>query len=1371
MTFDRWIQFKNKVGELPLKVQTTLFAALIFACGVAALSIYVSAAMEADYEAQEGREQKTAALFAARAIDADIRVRRNALTELAAYVRVLPDYSSKTLQSYLTDKHAISSLFNRDIYILWKDGLRVAEKPARGTLGADYTNTPYFQEVMTGHKAVVRVVLGRFAQKPVLVIAVPVFGTDGEVLGAFCATEVIEGDSFLNFAIQQPGQSGGIAVFAMDQGIYAASTDPSRVLHKWPARGVNPLFDRRIAGYFEPGRVVDSRGTDIISAAAMAEIPNWLVVAYQPTAQTLSPFYAAKTRMFWGAAMMIALVGLLTWLILRNALLPLEHAAHQMRHSNAGPSGFEPLKVEGSAEIRLLLRNFNLLQSELEQRNQLLEAERDQLDALVVERTREMQDLYDQAPCGYHSLDPQGVILQVNRTELQYLGYSQEEFLGKSIYDFLTPESAQKARDIYPNFLLQGFIFDLELAFICKDASTRPFRVDANLVRDAGGNHLYTRSTLTDDRERNQQRQRVLDLYHFLQDVVEQLPFGLLVFDGSHRIVLHNSLLSKLLNLPPDFFDKGEVFHTTLIRFKHDRGDFGDQPLDEIVNAYADSLSKREPLHIERLYTNGRSFAVLGQPLLDDHMVVTYTDTTAQKEAQKLIVRAKEMAESATLSKSQFLANMSHEIRTPMNGILGLAYVLGKMPIGDDAKNLVRRIEQTGRTLQSILNDILDFSKIEANQMALESSPFTLGEVLDSVSTIMLGDPNRPDVDVAISPPPGRLQTLVGDGLRLGQVLINLVGNAIKFTHQGYVRLEVNKLENSDSSVTLRFAVSDSGIGMSEAVMADIFKPFSQADASTTRKYGGTGLGLSISRRLIQMMGGTLEATSRVGQGSEFSFTLTFPFATEAIEIIQQLKYLDLLIADDSAVSRDALKSTALSLGWNPTVVEGGLAAVEQVASRKQAGKEPEVLVLDWKMPDLDGLTVAKTVNETLYGGQGPIIILATAHSREDLLSQPESRYADAVLNKPVSASALFDAVAAALQRRGMLVEQEVKQANTRLQGVKILVVDDSEVNREVARLIFEGEGAKVFTVTDGLSSVKWLDTHHDQVDIVMMDVQMPIMNGIDATRLIRADRRFANLPIVALSAGAFAQDREVAIAAGMNDHITKPMDVERAVALILSLVGDAVALASPHNKDLHGGTVAQSNVARLDVKTSLRIWRSVDRYQAFLRRFMDEYRSKVSAMDSLGDKELAEFVHKLAGAAGSMGLTVVSLSAKAYMLATLDGGDLQGTLSEIKQETAIAWDLITRYLDGNTQPPESAPITTSSTEAMASMLNTLLGILSTDNPDGSAEILRLLAASIDSSQLNALQSAIEKFNFREAERVVQDIAKEFMMPLKGVQL
>ena len=1374
MTFDRWVRFKNLVGELPLKIKTALFIALIFACGVAALSMYVSIAMETEYEVQEGKEQRTTALFAARSIDGEIRIRRNALIELATFVRDLPDYSSKSLQTYLADKHAISALFNRDIYILWKDGSRVAEKPARGTLGTSYTDTPYFQEVLKSQKPVVNVIMGRFAKKPVLVIAVPIFSANGEVLGAFCATEIIEGESFLNFAIGQPGQpglSGGISVFAKDQGIIAASTDPSRVLQKGPAQGINTLFDRRIAGYLEPGRVVDSRGVDIISAAAMAEIPNWLVIAYQPTAQAFSPLYAAKTRIYLGAAVVILLVGMLTWLILRNALLPLENAARQMRRNTSEQSKFEPLKVEGSAEIRLLLCNFNLLQAELIDRNQTVAAERDQLDTLVAERTREMQDLYDQAPCGYHSLDPQGIVLQVNQTELQYLGYSREEFVGKSIYDFLTEQSIQNVRDVYPDFMLCGFVYDLEIEYICKDGSRRPFRVDANLVRDESGDPLYTRSTLTDDRERNQQRKRVQDLYQFLHEVVEKLPFGLLVFDGNHRIVLHNTLLSELLNLPPDFFEKGDVFHTTLIQFKYDRGDFGDQPLDEIVNAYADSLDSRLPLNIERLYTNGRSFSVLGQPLLADHMVVTYTDITAQKEAQKAILKAKEMAEGATLAKSQFLANMSHEIRTPMNGILGLAYVLGKMSIGDDAKNLVRRIEQTGRTLQSILNDILDFSKIEANQMPLESNPFTLREVLDSVSTIMLGDPSRPDVDVAISPPPSRLQTLVGDGFRLGQVLINLVGNAIKFTHQGFVRLEVSTLESSEGSVTLRFAVRDSGIGMSDAVIAEIFKPFNQADASTTRKYGGTGLGLSISRRLIELMGGSLEVTSQIGQGSEFTFSLTFPYSTDTIEINQQLKSLDLLIADDSAISRDALKSTALSLGWNPTVVDGGIAAVEQVASRKQAGKEPEVLVLDWRMPDLDGLTVAKTVNEALNGGQGPIIILATAHSREDLLSQPESRYADAVLNKPVSASALFDAVAAALQRRGMLEEQEVKQANRRLQEVRILVVDDSEVNREVARLIFEGEGAQVSTVSDGMESVQWLATHEDQVDIVMMDVQMPVMNGVEATKAIRADARFAKLPIVALSAGAFAHDREVAIAAGMNDHIAKPMDVERAVALIRSLLDNAVALVSSHPKELHVGAVSQATCTRLDVEASVRIWRSEDRYQTFLRRFLDDYSGPVSAMDSMGEKELAEFVHKLAGAAGSMGVTAVSLSAKAYMRATLDGGDLHKALSEIKQEVAIAWDLIRHYLDGNRQPTESNAVTPASTEAVASMLNELLDILATDNPDGSERILRLLAASLEPSQLNSLQSAVEQFNFREAERVVQDIAKGFMMRSKGVQL
>ena len=1362
MNANRWMRLKERMDGLPLKTQAALLTALIFLCGVLGLVAYVTTTLEADYEAQVAKEQHAAAEFAARMLESEIRTRRNALIELADRVKTLPSHSSKTLQAYLLDKHAISALFNRDVYILWKDGARVAEKPERGTLGASYLQSPYFVNVLQSRKPVVQVILGRFAKKPVLVIAVPILGADGEVLGALCATEVIEGESFLNFAIRHTGQTGGFHVFAKDQGIFAASTDTTRVLQPWPPKGVNPLLDRRMAGYLGPGRVTDSKGVETVSAAATVETPNWLVVAYMPTQEAFAPLARAKNRMYGSALMVIVLIGLITWFNLRRALLPLERAAQHMARDNENTSALVPLKVEGSAEIRLLLQNFNALQNELLRKNETLAQERDQLDALVLQRTREVQDLYDLAPCGYHSLDPQGVVIQVNRTELQMLGYTREEYLGRNIMDLVSAESAVIVRKAFPEFLEKGVITNQEVEFRCKDGTLKPFRLDANLVRGANGEPLFSRASLTDDTERMQQRRQMQELYRFLQEVVESLPFGLLVFDGNHRIVLHNRLLSDLLNLPTDFFDAGNVDHTTLIRFKHARGDFGETPLDELVNAYAESLDRREPIRIERLYTNGRAFEVLGQPLLADHMVVTYTDTTAKKETERLMRQAKELAESATQSKSQFLANMSHEIRTPMNGILGLSYVLGKMPIGADAKSLVQRIAHTGRMLQSILNDILDFSKIEANQMVLESSPFTLTEVLDSVSNIMLGDPNHPDVVVAISPPPSSIAALIGDGFRLGQVLINLVGNAIKFTHQGFVRLDVSKVQSDDFSATLRFAVRDSGIGMSEADMGEIFKPFSQADASTTRKYGGTGLGLSISRRLIEMMGGTLAATSEVGKGSEFAFTLTFPFASDAIEINHQLKSMELLIADDSDISRDALRSTALSLGWRPTVVDGGEAVLAQVRKRKLAGHEPEILLLDWKMPDLDGLRVAKAVHAELQGGQGPIIIMATAHSREELLEHADCQWADAVLNKPVSASALYDAVAAALIKRGTLAPSPVLRDTARLQGVRLLVVDDSEVNREVAKLIFEGEGAVVHMATDGMESVHWVQAHADEVDVVLMDVQMPVMNGIEATQRIRADSRFARLPIVALSAGAFAQDRSVALAAGMNEHITKPMDVDRAVALIRTLLhrDAAGAVPAPAPMPAQGASAPEAHYPGLNVQTALRTWRHEDKYQSFLRLFMADYTDKLAALDTLDEVQRGTLIHKLAGAAGSLGMMQVSEAAKAYGKVAREHGDLDAARAALQQQIAVAWASMQQYLQDGAQP--GMPLTPPTpTEPMPVLLDKLMAILATDNPDGSAELLRALAPLVAHAPWSALQQAIAQFNFREAERLVRRMAAE----------
>ena len=754
---------------------------------------------------------------------------------------------------------------------------------------------------------------------------------------------------------------------------------------------------------------------------------------------------------------------------------------------------------------------------------------------------------FEQAAVGIAHVDLHGRWKMVNKRLCQILGYTREELLEKTFQDITHPDDLERDLERV-QALLRGDLaqYQIDKRYLHQNGNIVWVTLTVALVRQADGTPDYFVSVLEDIAERKRAELALTESETRMRLAVEVARVGIFDWDIQQQTIVWSPELEAMYDSPR-----------------------------APTHSYAEWLSRLHPDDADTVAAKVQSSMHLREAVEHEWRIVlpsqevrwvsarfqTYPDE-AGKPARMFGVniditnqKAKEQAEAANLAKSQFLANMSHEIRTPMNGILGLAYVLGKMPIPQDARALVHRIEQTGRTLQSILNDILDFSKIEANQMVLEHNAFTLADVLDSVSTIMLGDASRPEVDVAIAPPPLHMRALLGDGLRLGQVLINLVGNAIKFTHQGFVRLEVDVLSRSEAAATLRFTVRDSGIGISESVMAEIFKPFSQADASTTRKYGGTGLGLSISRKLVALMGGTLEASSTLGRGSAFSFTLSFPFAALPADSERQLQGLDLLIADDSEVSREALRSTALSLGWNPTVVDGGQAALEQVAQRQRAGQKPELLVLDWKMPDLDGLRVAQAVNAQLQGAQGPIIILATAHSRDELLAHADSALADAVLNKPVSASALYDAVAAAMVKRGTLTSNTSNKDNARLRGVRILVVDDSEINREVARLIFEREEALVSTANDGQEALQWLDAHVSEVDLVLMDVQMPVMNGIEATQRIRTDSRFTTLPIVALSAGAFAHDRAVAMDAGMNDHITKPMDVESAVALICALL------------------------------------------------------------------------------------------------------------------------------------------------------------------------------------------------------------------------
>ena len=717
-------------------------------------------------------------------------------------------------------------------------------------------------------------------------------------------------------------------------------------------------------------------------------------------------------------------------------------------------------------------------------------------------------------------------------------------------------------------------------------------------------------------------------------------------------------------------------------------------------------------------------------------------------ERTRELAEAKEEAEQASRFKSDFLANMSHEIRTPMNAILGLAYLLENRSLGSAERDMVQKIRNAGRSLLGIINDILDFSKIEAGRMEIEAAPFRLGDVLENVATIMGAAVGGKNIELILGPVPAGRQYLVGDALRLEQVLINLTGNAIKFTEAGEVTLTVSPVDGQ--AERLRFAVRDTGIGIPEDMQAEIFSAFSQADNSTTRRFGGTGLGLTITRRIVDLMGGCISIDSRPGLGSEFSFIIPLARDPQPRQTPAPLTGLKALVADDHPVAREMLAATTRNMGWITTVAAGGEDAVALARAALEAGTPFDVLLLDWKMPDTDGLAVATRLHTGPGEVPSPAIIMVTAHDRETLLSAPQAGMADAILTKPVTASAIYNAVGAARgKQKGRLAEQPAPRQKTRLAGLTILVVDDSEINCEVARHILEEDGARVMLASDGLRAVETLRTQ--AVDIVLMDVQMPVMDGIEATRQIRECLHLADLPILALTAGAFKNQREAAIQAGMDGFVPKPFDVDELIAAVLGLTGRASGTAAIVKRE-DGG-------APIDVERGLRNWSNREAYAKYLRRFATTHGEDGAQLARLlagqGHAEAATLVHKLKGAAGSMALPAVWRQADRLEQA-LDQGKAAATELEALQEALRAAAIA---IAAWTEPEEAVAGNAAADTATGQLLAQLLQALDRDNPDEAEPILAALSGQLPADKLASLREHLDAFDFRGAESIARTLA------------
>ena len=550
------------------------------------------------------------------------------------------------------------------------------------------------------------------------------------------------------------------------------------------------------------------------------------------------------------------------------------------------------------------------------------------------------------------------------------------------------------------------------------------------------------------------------------------------------------------------------------------------------------------------------------------------TDITASKELEQSLQVATDEALAAAKAKSQFLANMSHEIRTPMNAILGMLKLMEDTDLSTTQLDYTSKAEGAAKSLLGLLNDILDFSKIDAGKMELDPQPFRVDKLLRDLAVILSASTGQKPVEVLFDLDPATPRMLVGDALRLQQVLINLSGNAIKFTPKGEVVVQIRLLEHTEAGYRLRFAVRDSGIGIALENQAHIFDGFSQAEASTTRRFGGTGLGLTISRRLVKLMGGELALDSALGKGSTFHFTITLPLAKSMAESVpvpdaRHNAPLDVLIVDDNALARQLLSTMAKSWGWNAELAPSGEVALAHVKSRLDRGLPPyHAVIVDWEMPGMDGWQTLARIRQTVPDNPATIHVMVTFHGREQLaLRTPQEQTAlHAYLIKPITPSMLFDAVVDARAGKGNVRSSARVRAHKpkQLTGIRLLVVEDNVVNQQVAQGLLKAAGAQVELADNGQLGVQAVATATTPFDAVLMDIQMPVMDGYAATHAIRHELGLTDLPVIAMTANAMASDREACLAAGMTDHVGKPFDLPHLIHVLLTHTGRTAVSVKP---------------------------------------------------------------------------------------------------------------------------------------------------------------------------------------------------------------
>ncbi|MFH0733159.1 MAG: PAS domain S-box protein [bacterium] len=966
-------------------------------------------------------------------------------------------------------------------------------------------------------------------------------------------------------------------------------------------------------------------------------------------------------------------------------------------------------------------------------------------------------------------IDPlTGEIVDTNIHAFSSLGFIKEELVGRKFWYFDINFDRENWASLVEKLKSDEKI-TYESLLCSKEEILIPVEINCNYFEFDGLGYIV--AFTHDITERKKNEEILLKAKEAADIIVDYSPIPMAVVEPKTCSILRvNEAMAQFNCLSIDLLK--EIKATDIY------ADYATQRPDVLKQLKEKGRIENYEILLKRIGTEEKRWALISiHPLKymeEDVTIMSFIDITDLKNIQNELAISKEAAEAATLAKSQFLATMSHEIRTPMNAIIGLSHLALKTDLNNKQLDYLIKIDKSSQALLGIINDILDFSKIEAGKLNIENIEFDLENVMDTISNLVSQKAQEKGLEFSIHIAKDVPLNLIGDPLRIGQIITNYCSNAVKFTSDGEILVSAEIQEKFESKIKIRFSVKDTGIGLTEEQKTKMFQKFSQADSSTTRKFGGTGLGLAISKSLTELMGGEVWLDSEIDKGSTFYFTAVVDVQKEQKrdEYIPSidLRGMNVLIVDDNKTAREILKEALETFSFIVSMAQTGQEAVEICTLQHF-----DLIIMDWRMPGMDGIEASKIILENSKS-QTPTIVMLTGFGKQEIAEKSASVGIKAFITKPISYSHLFDTI---MEVFGKEVRTKRKRAEkgmkhkdelAKIKGARILLTEDNEINQQVATELFEQSGFIVEIANNGKESVDKVLASGipSKYDIVLMDLQMPIMDGYSATKEIRKYSEYNDLPIVAMTADAMVGIKEKCISVGMVDFVTKPIDPDEVFGVLVAWIKPGIR----DYEDLTKQKISFNNFDEvlptfneIDVKNGIiRVGGNVKLYLSLIEKFSENYKNVMeqikNAVEKNEDELSIRLVHTVKGVAGNLGAVELyllaakveaKLKAKTIALFDEDFLDFENKLNMVLSEI-FGW---LNFKQNKTNNEKTEIVEGEfNKEEFLTFIKELKQLVGDNDFESSAKIdkiLKLSGIKKFQSILEEISSAIKNYEFDEA--------------------